>query len=169
MPGSNHGAHENVALPYHQRANHRSSPALCVSAANHSTLRGIHFPPVALRKVLACVKENWGLCCVRPAIKSLLLTKPMSLSKQNLIYFSHFLSNARVGAFIILDSLILIPNSDLFVQQKVNNPLAITYPHLFGKRVSVGEDKQHVKHGLEGLKLNNFQFPISVSSCCGPV
>lgn len=65
----------------------KSYPALCVSAGHKSqNLPNPHpmrftFPPVALRKLLNCVEEKQGLCCLRSAIKSLLLSKPLSPSK----------------------------------------------------------------------------------------
>lgn len=65
---------------------------------------------------LRFVEENWACAALDLQLSPCCSPNQWVFPSSNLIYFSHFLSNARVSAFIILDSLLLIPNSDLFVQ-----------------------------------------------------
>lgn len=65
---------------------------------------------------LRFVEENWGCAALDLQLSPCCSPNQWVFPSSNLIYFSHFLSNARVSAFIILDSLLLMPNSDLFVQ-----------------------------------------------------
>lgn len=122
--------------PCHGRTSHRSSPALSVSAGWLHTPGRPRDPlsACAPRKVPACWKKTCGCAALDLQLRPCCSPNQWVLPSSNLIYFSHFLSNAGVSTFITVDSLILIPNSGLFVQQKVNNPQARAHPHLFGKR-----------------------------------
>lgn len=95
-----------------------SNPPLCISAGLPQITEPSEgsLSACCSEQGLRFVEENWGCAALDLQLSPCCSPNQWVFPSSNLIYFSHFLSNARVGAFIILDSLLLIPNSDLFVQ-----------------------------------------------------